>query len=57
MRIKLEYELKKGGEFSSDILIATGDGGDVLFIPLDPNNADYQAYLNRDNPNWGKLTL
>ena len=29
---------------------ATFDDGSVLMIPLDPANSDYQAYLNRDNP-------
>lgn len=28
---------------------------DKAAIPLDPANTDYQAYLNRDNPDWGKL--
>ena len=23
-------------------------------FPSDPANADYQAYLNKDNPNYGK---
>jgi len=26
---------------------------DKAAIPLDPSNADYQAYLNRDNPDYG----
>lgn len=26
--------------------------GSVSCIPLDPANSDYQAYLNKDNPDW-----
>ncbi len=27
---------------------------DGAIIPIDPANVDYQAYLNRDNPDWRK---
>lgn len=30
------------------------NGDSVIFIPADPANADYQAYLNKDNPDYGK---
>jgi hypothetical protein len=30
------------------------DDGTVSYIPNDPANADYQAYLNKDNPDYGK---
>ncbi len=26
---------------------------DNAFIPMDETNPDYQAYLNRDNPDYG----
>lgn len=26
--------------------------GQMLSIPTDPANSDYQAYLNKDNPDW-----
>jgi hypothetical protein len=40
------------------VVNATFDNSSVvLSIPMDPANADYQAYLNRDNPDWGKPLL
>jgi hypothetical protein len=42
----MKYELKKGTEFSSDVLVATDDDGEMLFIPIDPANSDYQRYLH-----------
>ena len=33
------------------------ENGFLVTIPNDPNNADYQAYLNKDNPDWNKPTL
>jgi hypothetical protein len=35
----------------------TGIDGVISWIPMDPANVDYQAYLNRDNPDWGKPLL
>lgn len=32
------------------------NGDVILIIPMDPANADYQAYLNRNNPDYGKPT-
>lgn len=29
----------------------------ITWIPTDPANSDYQAYLNKDNPDWNKPTL
>lgn len=31
--------------------------GLISIIPNDPANSDYQAYLNKDNPDWGKGTI
>jgi len=33
------------------------DDGSISFIPKDLANSDYQAYLNKDNPDWNKPTL
>lgn len=30
------------------------EDGTITSIPNDPANSDYQAYLNRDNPDYGK---
>ncbi len=34
----------------NDYIKRTTDDGIVSFIPVDEANADYQAYLNKDNP-------
>ena len=31
-----------------DFIKKTNDDGSVTYIPTDPANADYQAYLNKD---------
>ena len=38
-------------------IIRTDSNGVVSFVPCDPANADYRAYLNRDNQDWGKPLL
>lgn len=30
------------------------DGESISIIPNDEANSDYQAYLNKDNPDWNK---
>jgi hypothetical protein len=45
------YEIKDT-DFGQMLLRSDG-----AWIPTDPRNADYQAYLNRDNPDWGKPLL
>jgi hypothetical protein len=34
-----------------NVFILRSDGA---HIPTDPANSDYQAYLNKDNPDWNK---
>jgi hypothetical protein len=55
----MDYELIEihTEEKNGSIIKATDKSGLVVFIPLDPANAGYQAYLNRDNPDWGKPLL
>ena len=33
-------------ETGSQVIIRTDEDGKVWFVPLDPANSDYQAYLN-----------
>jgi hypothetical protein len=39
-------------EFGS-VIKATDADGNIRWIPTDPANSDYQAYLNKDNPDYG----
>ncbi len=39
--------------FDRDGVLACIQRSDGAAIPLDEKNADYQAYLNRDNPDYG----
>ena len=36
----------------NDYIKRTDQNGLISFIPTDPANSDYQAYLNKDNPDW-----
>ena len=47
----MTYELIKNEVLiGSDVIKATDENGKVLWIPCDPANSDYQAYLDRDKP-------
>ncbi len=35
-------------DLGSEIIKRTDESGLVAWIPLDPGNSDYQAYLNKD---------
>ena len=49
------YEVKKlNGEDGQEIIYRVEDGA---WIPTDPANSDYQAYLNKDNPDWNNLNI
>jgi len=41
------YEVTTGSA-GNTIIVRTDEGGQVWYIPTDPENADYQAYLNKD---------
>ena len=43
--------------FYNEELVGILRNEDKAAIPLDLANSDYQAYLNRDNPDWGKSLL
>ena len=48
------YELIEETEIMPSLLIRHNEDGTDTYIPLDETNSDYQAYLNKDNPDYGK---
>ena len=44
------YEVIEGNETTPQRIKATLESGVELWIPIDPANSDYQAYLDRDKP-------
>ena len=38
-------------------ILKTDENGNQWSIPTDPANSDYQAYLNKDNPDWNKPNI
>ena len=50
----MRYETEET-QFGTNIRKITEDNK-VYFIPLDPNNSDYQAYLNKDKQQVEHLT-
>ena len=45
--VEYTYEIYKNSQ-DDDVIKRTDSDGKVWFIPTDPANADYQAYLNKD---------
>ena len=42
----MKYTYEKTTNFdNTETIVATAEDGSVLFIPVDPTNSDYQAYL------------
>jgi hypothetical protein len=41
-------------ELDNGYILMDNDGV-ISTIPNEPRNADYQAYLNKDNPDYGNL--
>ena len=46
--MKTTYEVIEGNETTPQRIKATLESGVELWIPIDPANSDYQAYLNPD---------
>jgi hypothetical protein len=46
------YEIVKDELLNREIIKRYNEDGSVSCIPTDPGNSDYQAYLNKDNPDW-----
>lgn len=50
--------MPKYTEIDNNFLMRENDDESVSFIPMVEENSDYQAYLNKDNPDWNnKPTL
>lgn len=43
------YE-KVVSDYGTESIKRTDDNGEIVFIPIDQSNSDYQAYLNKDKP-------
>ena len=51
----MEYEIVEQ-ENGNKVIKRTDDDGKIWWIPTDPANSDYQAYLNKDKPQVEHLT-
>jgi hypothetical protein len=40
-------------DFGVQVIKRTDGSDTTTWIPMDEANSDYQAYLNRDNPDYG----
>lgn len=43
-------------EETENMVVKTDENGNQWFIPKDPSNSDYQAYLNKNNPTSGTIS-
>lgn len=43
-------------DFGNTVIKRTDADGQIWWIPTDPANSDYQAYLNKDKPQVEHLT-
>jgi hypothetical protein len=50
------YEEYLGELSGTSFIKRINEDGSISFIPKDEANADYQAYLNKDNPQVEHLT-
>jgi len=46
----ITYSIPNGidGNPSTSVIIGTYENGNQIWLPTDPSNSDYQAYLNKD---------
>jgi predicted carbohydrate-binding protein with CBM5 and CBM33 domain len=49
--MKKEYNIETINEYT---VIWYEENGVRYSFSTDPNNSEYQAYLNKDNPDWNK---
>lgn len=52
----MKYEKVTIGLKNDEVIKRTNDDGSESWIPMDESNSDYQAYLNKDNPQVEHLT-
>jgi hypothetical protein len=53
MTIKYTVKAADPDTLTKEMIIRENEDGSISSIPVDPSNADYQAYLNKDNPDYG----
>ena len=41
-------------DYGTEFIKRNNEDGSISFIPVDDANPDYQAYVNKDNPDYGK---
>jgi len=54
--MKFTYE-EMTNDFGAKVIKRIQADGLETWIPTDPANSDYQAYLNKDNPDWNTPTI
>ena len=52
----MKYEILIDELTKTETIKRTDENSQVWFIPSDPANSDYQAYLNKDKPQVEHLT-
>ena len=50
----IQYEVVVSELSKSEFIKRINEDGTESWIPVNPENSDYQKYLNRDNPYWRK---
>ena len=48
--MKYTYKVVEDAIYGTTTIERTDELGNVAWIPADPANSDYQAYLNKDKP-------
>jgi len=47
------YTVRDETDIMGPAILRQNADGSISTIPIDLGNADYQAYLNKDNPDYG----
>lgn len=54
--MKYIYKVLQDAIYGTTTIERTDENGDIAWIPTDPANSDYQAYLNKDKPQAAQST-